>query len=68
MTKRAQQRYIAAFAIFFYHKVQHTIVYINCLELRAISMQPVNSVTCTYKKSIYKSLRTINRQKQIDVF
>ena len=61
MTKRAQQRYIAAFAIFFYHKTQHTIVYINCFELRAISIQPVNSVT-------YKSLRTINRQRQIDVF
>ena len=61
MTKRAQQRYIAAFAIFFYHKTQHTIVYINCLELRVISMQPVN-------RGIYKSLRIINRQKQIDVF
>ena len=65
MTKRAQQRYIPAFAIFFYHKTQHTIVYINCFELRAISMQPVNSVTCTYKKRYLQKPKSY-QQTEID--
>ena len=51
MTKRAQQRYIAAFAIIRYNDA---IVYIKCSELRAISMQSLN-------RDIYKSLRTINK-------
>lgn len=66
MTKRAQQRYIAAFAIFFYHNTQHTIVYINCFELRAISMQPVNSVTCIYKKKYLLQKPKNYQQIEID--
>ena len=66
MTKRAQQRYIAAFAIFFYHKTQHTIVYINCFELRAISMQSVNSIIiCTYKKRYLQKPKNY-QQTEID--